>query len=337
MTPKNDQTVLEVKDVKQWYTQKLTSKKNGKTVRKQTVKAVDGVSFTLRKGEILGVIGESGCGKSTLGRVLVHLEKCTSGEIRLFGENTTEMLKKDPLRFRRSCQMVFQNPFDTFDPRHTLKRILEDPLRLHHIGDNDAERMKIILDILEQSGLHPAEDYIDRHPHELSGGQLQRISILRSMLLNPSFMVADEPVSMLDVSIRADIISMLVKLAREKQTAMVFISHDIATTRYISDRVAVMYLGRIVEMGPTDEVLHNPLHPYTKVLISNCASLDPNEVRNVIEVTGEPPTPIDNGPGCYFEPRCYCPIEKCKSEYPGMVEVKPGHWVTCHCLEPAQD
>ncbi len=333
----NEQTVLEVRDVKQWYTQKLTSKKNGRTVRRQTVKAVDGVSFSLKKGEILGVIGESGCGKSTLGRVLIQLEKCTSGEIRLFGENAEEMLKKDPLRFRRTCQMVFQNPFDTFDPRHTLKRILEDPMKLHGIGKTESERMQIILDILEQSGLHPAEDYIDRHPHELSGGQLQRISILRSMLLDPAFMVADEPVSMLDVSIRADIISMLLNLARKKNTAMVFISHDIATTRYISDRVAVMYLGRIVEMGVTDDVLHNPLHPYTKVLISNCASLDPNEERHVIEVTGEPPTPIDNGPGCYFEPRCYCPMEKCRGEYPGMEEVEPGHWVACHCLKRGED
>ena len=324
--------VLEVKDVRQWYTQKLTVKRNGKTTHKQTVKAVDGVSFSLKKGEILGVIGESGCGKSTLGRVLVHLEKCTGGEIRLFGESAEEMLKKDPLRFRRTCQMVFQNPFDTFDPRYTLKRILEEPMKLHRIGGNEEERRRIILDILEQSGLHPAEDYIDRHPHELSGGQLQRISILRSMLLNPAFMVADEPVSMLDVSIRADIIGMLLKLAREKETAMVFISHDIATTRYISDRVAVMYLGRIVEMGETDEVLHNPLHPYTRVLISNCASLDPNEKRNVIEVSGEPPTPINNGPGCYFEPRCFCPVGKCATEYPGLAEASPGHFVACHCL-----
>ena len=151
MAGTENSVVLEVKDVKQWYSQRLTSKKNGKTVHKQTVKAVDGVSFSLKKGEILGVIGESGCGKSTLGRVLVHLEDCTSGEIRLFGENTSEMLKKDPLRFRRTCQMVFQNPFDTFDPRHTLKRILEDPMRLHKIGSSDAERMRIILDILEQS------------------------------------------------------------------------------------------------------------------------------------------------------------------------------------------
>lgn len=203
------------------------------------------------------------------------------------------------------------------------------PLKLHNIGANEDERLKIVLGVLERSGLRPAEEYIDRHPHELSGGQLQRISILRSMLLEPAFMVADEPVSMLDVSIRADIINMLQQLVSEHHTSMVFISHDIATTRYISDKVAVMYLGRVVEMGDTDEVLHNPQHPYTKVLISNCASLNPLEKKEVIKVTGEPPTPIDNGPGCYFAPRCYRACDKCFKEYPGPVDLGNGHWASC--------
>lgn len=309
------------------------SKKDGKVSRKQQIKAVDGVSFQLKRGETLGVIGESGCGKSTLGRLLIRLEDPSAGDISLFGESSAEMLRKDPLRFRKNCQMIFQNPFDTFDPRYTLKKILMSPLKLHKIGGSEEEQMQIILDILEQSGLRPAKDYIDRHPHELSGGQLQRISILRSMLLNPTFMVADEPVSMLDVSIRADIINMLQELVKVKNTAMVFISHDIATTRYISDKVAVMYLGRIVEMGPTDEVLHNPQHPYTKVLISNCASLDPMEKREVIEIQGEPPTPIDNGPGCYFAPRCYCACERCFKEYPESVDLGNGHCASCFRIQ----
>ena len=203
-------------------------------------------------------------------------------------------------------------------------------LKLHKIGANEEERHNIMIKTLEDAGMAPAEDYIYRHPHELSGGQLQRISILRSMLLRPTFLVADEPVSMLDVSIRADIINMLQTLSKEENTAMVFISHDIATTRYISDRVAVMYLGRIVETGITDEVLHNPQHPYTKVLISNCASLDPLEKREIIEIEGEPPTPINTGPGCYFAPRCYQACEKCFKEYPEAKDLGNGHIVSCH-------
>ena len=321
--------VIQLNDVKKWYVQKKVQKKDGKTERKQQIKAVDGVSFSLKKGETLGVIGESGCGKSTLGRLLIHLEDPTGGEIRLFGESSDQLLKKDPLKFRRNCQMIFQNPFDTFDPRYTLRKILMEPLKLHNIGATPEERLDLMLEILEKSGLTPAKDYLDRHTHELSGGQLQRIAILRSMLLNPSFVVADEPVSMLDVSVRADIINMLETLVKEKNTALVFISHDIATTRYISDKVAVMYLGRIVEMGPTDEVLHNPQHPYTKVLISNCASLNPLERQEAIEIQGEPPTPINTGPGCYFAPRCYCAEEGCSREYPPLVDIGGGHLVSC--------
>lgn len=226
--------------------------------------------------------------------------------------------------------MIFQNPFDTFDPRYTIEKIFMSTMKLHKIGANDEERHNIMIKTLEDAGMAPATDYIYRHPHELSGGQLQRISILRSMLLRPTFLVADEPVSMLDVSIRADIINMLQTLSKEENTAMVFISHDIATTRYISDRVAVMYLGRIVETGVTDEVLHNPQHPYTKVLISNCASLDPLEKREIIEIEGEPPTPINTGPGCYFAPRCYQACEKCFKEYPEARDLGNGHIVSCH-------
>lgn len=321
--------VIEVDQVKKWYVQKKVQKKDGKVQRRQQIRAVDGVSFQLKRGETLGVIGESGCGKSTLGRLLIHLEPPTGGDIRLFGESSQTLLKKDPLKFRRNCQMIFQNPFDTFDPRYRLKKILMDPMKLHGIGSSEEERMQMVLEVLEQSGLTPAIDYVDRFPHELSGGQLQRIAILRSMLLNPTFMVADEPVSMLDVSIRADIINMLENLVKQKNTALVFISHDIATTRYISDKVAVMYLGRIVEMGPTDEVLHNPQHPYTKVLISNCASLNPLEKQEAIAIEGEPPTPIDNGPGCYFAPRCYCAEAHCSETYPDLVDLGGGHFAAC--------
>ncbi len=317
-----DKPAISVKNLRKWY-----------QAKKNNVKAVDGVSFELQKGEILGVIGESGCGKSTLGRLLIRLEPPTDGEVEFNGQSADSLIKQDRMAFRRKVQMIFQNPFDTFDPRSSIEKILMTPLKLHKIGGSYEEQYKICLKLLEDAGLAPAKDYIDRFPHELSGGQLQRISILRSMLLNPEFVVADEPVSMLDVSIRADIINMLHTLAKEKGSAMVFISHDISTTRYISDRVAVMYLGRVVEIGKTDDVLHNPIHPYTRALISNCASLDPMERREVIILGGEPPTPINTGPGCYFEPRCYMREQRCHSQYPEMVDAGDGHFYSCFCTK----
>ncbi|WP_077369383.1 oligopeptide/dipeptide ABC transporter ATP-binding protein [Anaerosalibacter sp. Marseille-P3206] len=315
--------LIRVDNLTKWYVEKK---------KKQTIKAVDGVSFTLEKGKILGIIGESGCGKSTLGRLLVALEKPTNGTIEFEGETINHIVKKEPLRFRRNCQMIFQNPFDTFDPRNDIQKILTTALKIHNIGNSKEERVDICIKAMEDAGIKPAKDYLHRYPHELSGGQLQRISIIRSMLLKPKLIIADEPVSMLDVSVRADILNVLLKMTKEKDASMIFISHDIATTRYISDMIAVMYLGRIVEMGMTDDIIQNPKHPYTKVLISNCASIDPFEKINVIKINGEPPTPIDTGPGCYFAPRCYKACEECKVSYPPMIEVEDGHYASCFYL-----
>ncbi len=320
---------IKVDNLVKYYIQKKVDTRDGKKTGKQIIKAVDGVSFSLDKGEILGVIGESGCGKSTLGRVLMRLEDPTSGDIYVEGAPTSQLLKQDRLAFRRKFQIVFQNPFDTFDPRFTIRKILMSAVKLHKIGSSDEERLEICRGILEEAGLIPADDYLDRYPFELSGGQLQRISILRSMLLNPEFLVADEPVSMLDVSVRADIINMLTTLVREHGSSMVFISHDIATTRYISDRVAVMYLGRIVETGETDEVLHDPQHPYTQALISNSPDIDPRIKKQAIVLEGEPPTPINTGPGCYFAPRCQYATDECYKSYPPFKELGGGHTVSC--------
>ncbi|MDF1507244.1 ABC transporter ATP-binding protein [Robertmurraya sp. DFI.2.37] len=314
---------ISVKNVYKYY------KQRGKKHRNQDIKSVDGVSFSLNKGEILGVIGESGCGKSTLGRILVKLEEPTSGSISINGVPSQNLFKQDPLAFRRTAQMIFQNPFDTFDPRYTIAKVLVSTMKLHNIGKSKDERLAMCIDLLEKGGLKPATEYLHRYPHELSGGQLQRISILLSMLLEPMFVVADEPVSMLDVSIRADIINMLADLCKQENTAMVFISHDITTTRYISDRVAVMYLGRIVETGPTDEVMHNPQHPYTRALISNSVQLDSFENQQIIQIAGEPPTPINMGPGCRFAPRCYQSRESCKHEDPESTHIGNGHYVSC--------
>ncbi|OZV12110.1 oligopeptide ABC transporter ATP-binding protein [Tissierella sp. P1] len=315
-------SLIMVKDLRKWYVQK----------KKQTIKAVDGVSFSIERGSILGIIGESGCGKSTLGRLLVALENPTDGIIEFEGKPIEYILRNKDLKFRRDCQMIFQNPFDTFDPRDNVKRILTTALKIHGIGSSEEERINICIEAMERAGIRPAADYISRYPHELSGGQLQRISIIRAMLLNPRLIIADEPVSMLDVSVRADIINLLLQLTSEQGAGMIFISHDIATTRYISHKIAVMYLGKIVEIGQVDDVIHNPRHPYTKALISNCGSINPFDNKDLIRIKGEPPTPIDIGPGCYFAPRCYKASEECKKSYPNMEKIGDDHYASCFYL-----
>ena len=333
MSNAQEKPILQVNDVTRYYTQKKVVKKDGRKSRKQTIKAVDGVSLHISRGEILGVIGESGCGKSTLGRLLIALEPPSGGKILLDGQDQQDLIRQDNLAFRRRCQIIFQNPYDTFDPRYRIENVFQTTMKLHKIGRDAAERRRMAVDILEKGGLRPGEDFLSRFPHELSGGQLQRIAILNSMILNPSFLVCDEPISMLDVSIRADILNMISRLKTEYDTAMVFISHDIITTRYISDRIAVMYLGRIVETGETDEVLYNPRHPYTQVLISNCGSIDKFGQEGRIVIKGEPPTPINTGPGCYFAPRCRHATERCMREYPAEADLGGGHTAACHFVQ----
>lgn len=327
MSEQANKAYIDIQDVSMFY-----PVKGGRLFargEKPIVKAVNGISLQIEKGEVLGLIGESGCGKSTLGRILVRLEEPTHGDVLIDGVSTHELIRKDPKQFRRMVQIVFQNPFDTFTPRDTIDKIMMRPLKIHNIGKDDAERYQMCVEALESGGLRPAEDILHRYPHELSGGQLQRISILRSMLLNPTFIIADEPVSMLDVSVRADIINMLLELSREKNASVVFISHDIALTRYISDRIAVMYLGRIVEYGTADDVVKNPQHPYTQALISNCASIDPDEESAAIDIQGEPPTPINPGPGCFFAERCPHATPECLKKYPEYRDFGNGHVAAC--------
>lgn len=320
---------LSIQNLSQWYPVK------GNNILFKTnsyVKAVDDVSLQLKKGEILGIIGESGCGKSTLGRMLVHLEAPFKGDVLVEGQSMTALIKKDVRAFRRMVQIVFQNPYDAFTPRDTIEKIMIRPLRIHNIGKDDSVRRQMIVDALEKGGLLPAQDILKRYPHQLSGGQLQRISIIRAMLLSPKIIVADEPVSMLDVSVRAEIINMLLTLTEQNQTSVVFISHDIALTRYVSNNIAVMYLGKIVEYGSTEDVIYNPQHPYTKVLISNCGTMETATQNRKIKVEGEPPTPIDPGPGCYFAPRCYMADDTCFKVYPKVQNLSDTHCATCHKL-----
>lgn len=323
--------VIEVNNVKKYYIRKTQKRtKKWSLMNKEKVKSVDGVSFTMNEGEILGVVGESGCGKSTLGKVLVNLESLSEGSVNIRGRNSDLLLKNNQLTFRKKVQIIFQNPFDTFDPRYTIEKILLNVMKLHTVGSNTDERRIKCIEILENAGLTPAKDFMKRYPHELSGGQLQRISIVRSMILSPDFLVADEPVSMLDVSVRADIMNMLKNICKIQKTAMVFISHDLAATRYIADRIAVMYLGRIIEIGSTEEILQNPQHPYTKALISNSMDLDEDiQNKSVIYLKGEPPTPVNTGPGCYFEPRCPISQASCSMQFPDLRTVNNHHEVYC--------
>lgn len=320
---------LEIRNLRKWYKQKNTLIN---FLSKNWIKAVDDIDLTLEKGKVLGIIGESGCGKSTLGRMLIQLEEQTDGEVLLHGESTKKLIKNNKKKFKRDAQIIFQNPFDTFPPKHTIKKIMKRPLELHQIGESEKERYEMCKQSLELGGLIPAESFLERYPHELSGGQLQRISVLRAMLLKPSLLIADEPTSMLDVSVRADILNMLLSLTKENDTSLVFISHDIASARYVSDKIAVMYLGRIVEMGKTDDVIQNPQHPYTQALISNCASIDVNEILEPITIAGEPPTPLNSGPGCYFAERCFKAEKKCFESYPNYREAKENvdHVYSCY-------
>jgi oligopeptide/dipeptide ABC transporter ATP-binding protein len=320
---------IKIDQISKWYPQKGKSLLKTLREEKKWIKALDQVSLELERGEILGVIGESGCGKSTLGKVLARLENPTNGDVYIDSVSTKEMMKKNEKEFRRLVQIVFQNPFDTFTPRDTIEKIMMRQLKIHGIGQTNEERREICIKALESGGLRPAEDIMKRYPHELSGGQLQRISILRSMLFEPKFIIADEPVSMLDVSVRAEIINMLVTLSKEKNATVIFISHDIALTRYISDKIAVMYLGRVVEYGNGDTIINDPKHPYTQALISNCSSIDPDDVKDIIKIQGEPPTPVNPGPGCYFAQRCFKATEECYRKYPAAVEVEEGHLVAC--------
>jgi oligopeptide/dipeptide ABC transporter ATP-binding protein len=291
------------------------------------IKAVDGVSFTLQRGEVLAIVGESGCGKTTIARTLVGLETPTKGSMYFAGRAIGQEIPLKELRLH--AQMVFQDPYESLDPRATIAATVEEPLVVHRIGQGYADRMSRARAALEDAGLRPASDFLLRYPHELSGGQRQRVVIAGAMVLQPELIIADEPVSMLDVSIRAEILNLLNDLRNQRGVSIVFITHDLGTVAYFADRLAVMYLGRMVEMGPTAEVLQNPRHPYTRALLSVVPVPNPRLRRERLILQGETPNAADIPPGCRFHPRCPVARPECKLTDPPYIDLGADHRSAC--------
>jgi oligopeptide/dipeptide ABC transporter ATP-binding protein len=324
----NRRKVIETINLRKEFSVKVKGKSKVRETR--TLKAVDGINLYVNEGETLGLVGESGCGKTTTAKLLLGLYPPTSGKIML-GENNVSFLRGAKLkRFRKQAQMVFQDPYESLNPRFKIKNTLMEPLEIHGIGKSKEERFEFARRILEESGLKPADQFMERFPHEMSGGQRQRVAIARALVLNPAFLIADEPVSMLDVSIRAGILKLLRKMITERNLAGIVISHDISLIRYISDRTAVMYLGKIVEQADTEELIKKRYHPYTEALLEAAPNPDPEVKFSLDKIKGEAPNAVDIPKGCRFHPRCPKCMDICSKIEPTEVEVETGHKVMCH-------
>lgn len=316
--------ILEVKNLKKHFPLGKGKLKPGKP----RVKAVDGVSLDLYEGETLGLVGESGCGKSTLGRTIIRLYEPTEGEVIFKGQDISKLSRKEMRKLREEMQFIFQDPYSSLNPRMNVFNILAEPLLAHGIFKRGPELEAYVKDLMEKCGL--PSYYCYRFPHQFSGGQRQRIGIARSLALNPSFIICDEPVSALDVSIQSQILNLMMDMQKEKNISYIFISHDLSVVKHISDRVGVMYLGTMVELGDKEEIFANPQHPYTRALMAAIPIPDPDKRSEMKLIEGEIPSNVNTPKGCKFHPRCPFAKDICKEQVPPVKETKPRHFVQCH-------
>jgi peptide/nickel transport system ATP-binding protein len=328
--PLENDLLLKVQNLRVWFSvRRAFSISNFFSKKQEYLRAVDGISFSVARKDSLCLAGESGCGKTTTARAIIRTIPASDGSVHFKGIDILQLKKRKFKPFRRKMQMIFQDPYASLNPRMAVGDIVAEPLEVNNLVETEAERTEMVMDSLESVGLTPHE-FIDRYPHELSGGERQRVALAAALILKPDLVVADEPVSMLDASLKAGILKLFMNLQKEFSLSYLFITHELSVARYISERIAVMYLGKIVELGPTESVISNSLHPYTRALISVVPIPDPCVKRERILLKGEIPSPVNLPPGCRFHPRCPFVESICRKEEPEIAEIGKRHFVACH-------